>query len=286
MGRRVSNLNPLKIRKTHEHTEGFRMAIDSVKRSVLEINARSSRSPGPLFDISVMHVVTAVVIRDRVWIIRRQRATPGIRNGSRVPRDLQNRPCSPKLSLSLARAHASLCLCSTPVFKHFEIELQKWRPWGSRTNKGTRLANSRNWYPVLDDLLNEVKWRGGSVARNASWWCVQQPQRLDGGKLCETLCQDLKTWRQVQWEFRELVRNYCSELNVVSTLRTFLSAAIVTLITWKLTVVLFPLIKDAKSNCTYVNLQTSASLVFPAKSLRILWSFRENLFDTPDIRNK
>lgn len=42
------------------------MAIDSVKRSVPEINAGSSRSPGPLFDISVMHVVTAVVIRDRV----------------------------------------------------------------------------------------------------------------------------------------------------------------------------------------------------------------------------
>lgn len=66
IGHRVSNLSPLKIRKTHEHTEGFRMAIDSVKRSVPEINARSSRSPGPLFDISVMHVVTAVVIRDRV----------------------------------------------------------------------------------------------------------------------------------------------------------------------------------------------------------------------------
>lgn len=138
------------------------MAIDSVKRSVLEINARSSRSPGPLFDISVMHVVTAVVIRDRVWIIRRQRATPGIRNGSRVPRDLQNRPCSPKLSLSHLRARTLLFVsvplqCSSTSRLNCRNdapeEVERTKERGSRT----RETDTRSW------MICWTRWTDGAV---------------------------------------------------------------------------------------------------------------------------
>lgn len=103
-----------------------------------------------------MHVVTGCVIRDRVWIIRRQRATSGIRNGSRVPRDLQGHPArlnSPLASISIAgREHSEIESCSETTVSP------------RKSNEQSRLAK----------LIRAPGWhveggkprRGGSVPRN------------------------------------------------------------------------------------------------------------------------
>lgn len=95
--------------------------------------------------------------------------------------------CLPKLTRSLSLSCARVLALSLSLFLFGVQALGDWivemtAARGSLTNKGARLANSRNWYPLHgDDLLNGVNWWGGSAARNTSWWCVEQLQRLDGG---------------------------------------------------------------------------------------------------------
>lgn len=136
---------------------------------------------GPLFDISVMHVVTGCVIRDRVWIIRRQRATSGIRNGSRVPRDLQGHPARltpPPLSLP------SFHFYSAGNARRLNRGAKRRFRRASRTNK----ADSRNWYALPDDMSRVNLRRDGSCreiirddsARPISFWKVcPTPRKID-----------------------------------------------------------------------------------------------------------
>lgn len=134
--------------KRRERKNGGRLFGDGSFGNEASFEINGERSSGPLFDISVMHVVTGCVIRDRVWIIRRQRATSGIRNGSRVPRDLQGHPVRlkpPPASISIAGNTWRLNRGAKRRFRR------------ARTNK----ADSRNWYALPDDM-SRVNLR--------AWW--------------------------------------------------------------------------------------------------------------------